>query len=391
MSNYLKMFYTLTLILFSQPNFGLAQDYYRIGPYGLIHSNTDVPLVYSLNIKGLVDKYFPGSKMETLMDLNWENGKRYSFNNVFFQVGLYPTVREAEDAMLLGLQSGTDLGFSEGPVYGEKIGDNVWYSPSRNQRGEYILGLGFIRYNAVLFIGLKNMDLEGNYLLSLSKNIDQDIINGAPYLKSRKTISPPIINSVDISPKEILLYDTMVFTLDAFDPEGYSFTYHLLLGFHPSEYPDNILILKAIPGIFPFEDALLGPHKLKFWVMNENHLFSSPKELQVTFLSPSWVNSDEAGWNTPQVFTLSQNTPNPFNPTTTISFTLPISGNTTLTIYNAAGQKVRTLISGNQTTGIHSVLWDGKDDFGKLVSSGVYIVRLSMGKYSDIRKMMLVR
>jgi Tol biopolymer transport system component len=90
-------------------------------------------------------------------------------------------------------------------------------------------------------------------------------------------------------------------------------------------------------------------------------------------------------------FALTGNYPNPFNPTTTISFTLPASGAATLSVYSITGQKVRELVSGHLSAGVHSVVWDGLDASGKQVSSGVYLSRLSMGNHTAAGRMLLAK
>ena len=96
----------------------------------------------------------------------------------------------------------------------------------------------------------------------------------------------------------------------------------------------------------------------------------------------------------PENFSLEQNFPNPFNPSTFINYTIPQSVNlinTQLEIFNVLGQKVRTLINSRQSAGPHSVQWDGRDDAGKLLVSGVFIYRLKMGNFVDMKKMLLVK
>ncbi|MCD4796055.1 MAG: T9SS type A sorting domain-containing protein, partial [Candidatus Cloacimonetes bacterium] len=92
---------------------------------------------------------------------------------------------------------------------------------------------------------------------------------------------------------------------------------------------------------------------------------------------------------------LMQNYPNPFNPETTISFsTAEDTENTELIIYNIKGQKVKQLISNsaNQlSSGQHSVVWNGRDDNGELVSSGVYFYKLKTDNKELTRKMLLVK
>jgi hypothetical protein len=93
----------------------------------------------------------------------------------------------------------------------------------------------------------------------------------------------------------------------------------------------------------------------------------------------------------PVGFALTGNYPNPFNPSTTISFTLPSPGAVNLAIYDIAGRKVRDLASGSLPAGFHSVTWDGRDTNGKSVSSGVYISRLTQGERTVSRRMTLMK
>ena len=100
----------------------------------------------------------------------------------------------------------------------------------------------------------------------------------------------------------------------------------------------------------------------------------------------------------PKVFALAANYPNPFNPATTIAWELPQAARVSLIIYNALGQKVRKLVSTVQAPGRHQQLWDGRDDGGNSVSSGVYIYRLAAlsqnGEqifFAESRKMMLIK
>ena len=93
----------------------------------------------------------------------------------------------------------------------------------------------------------------------------------------------------------------------------------------------------------------------------------------------------------PSSFQLYQNIPNPFNPTTTIRFDLAEPSPVRLAVFNVVGQKIRTLLDGYKPAGNHSVQWDGKDDWGQDVGSGVYLYRLTMEGQTQVRKMFLVR
>jgi hypothetical protein len=88
---------------------------------------------------------------------------------------------------------------------------------------------------------------------------------------------------------------------------------------------------------------------------------------------------------------LHRNYPNPFNPTTNISFSLPKEDDIELTIYNIKGQKVKTLYSGIAEEGKHSMVWEGKDTNGKSVSSGIYFYKLKTESKELTRKMLLLK
>jgi len=93
----------------------------------------------------------------------------------------------------------------------------------------------------------------------------------------------------------------------------------------------------------------------------------------------------------PAVYSLSQNYPNPFNPTTTIDYSIPESGHVELAIYNLAGQKVRTLVNETKQAAFYKVVWDGKNDMGESVASGLYFYRLVSSNFSKIEKMTLIK
>jgi hypothetical protein len=93
----------------------------------------------------------------------------------------------------------------------------------------------------------------------------------------------------------------------------------------------------------------------------------------------------------PLTFDLKQNYPNPFNPSTIISYQIPQSELVTLEIYNALGEKVRTLVNQVQEIGYYQIEWDGKNNFGNQLSSGIYLYRITAGNYVKVMKMVLLR
>jgi flagellar hook assembly protein FlgD len=85
------------------------------------------------------------------------------------------------------------------------------------------------------------------------------------------------------------------------------------------------------------------------------------------------------------------NYPNPFNPQTTIAYQLPQAGPVRLTLYNVAGQVVRRLVDQEQAAGRYHVVWDGKDDQGRDMVSGVYLYRMQAAPFQQTRRLVLVK
>ena len=90
-------------------------------------------------------------------------------------------------------------------------------------------------------------------------------------------------------------------------------------------------------------------------------------------------------------FTLSQNYPNPFNPTTSIPYTLETTAHVSLTVYDMAGREIRKIAEGLFSAGTYLSTWEGTDNSGSPVPSGIYFVRLQVADRSLVRKMILTR
>lgn len=125
------------------------------------------------------------------------------------------------------------------------------------------------------------------------------------------------------------------------------------------------------------------------WVDNRN----AGRGFDVFLNSDQYTSTDveDHDVDLPRQFELEQNFPNPFNPETAIRYELRASQPVKLTIFNALGQEVRTLIDEFQAAGVHSVVWDGRSAAGTAVASGVYFYRLQAGSYSETRKMALLK
>ena len=100
---------------------------------------------------------------------------------------------------------------------------------------------------------------------------------------------------------------------------------------------------------------------------------------------------EERQGNAPEDFTLEQNYPNPFNNDTVIRFALPQPAAVELTVYNLAGQQVAQLWRGQRPAGNYALNWDGRNDRGRALATGVYIYRLRAGDLVRSRKLLLLR
>jgi hypothetical protein len=100
---------------------------------------------------------------------------------------------------------------------------------------------------------------------------------------------------------------------------------------------------------------------------------------------------EETSSDVPKTYDLAQNYPNPFNPTTTIRYQLPERTHVRLAIYNVMGQRVRVLVDEPKPIGRYKVMWDGRNDAGEVVASGVYFYRMQAGTFTTTRKLVFLK
>ena len=93
----------------------------------------------------------------------------------------------------------------------------------------------------------------------------------------------------------------------------------------------------------------------------------------------------------PQVYALHQNYPNPFNPVTTIRFDVPEESHIRLDVYNVLGQRVQTLVNGNMQPGFHVIRWNGTNDTGTPLASGMYFYIIHSSKFTAVKKLVLMK
>ncbi|MCH7769964.1 MAG: T9SS type A sorting domain-containing protein [Bacteroidetes bacterium] len=93
----------------------------------------------------------------------------------------------------------------------------------------------------------------------------------------------------------------------------------------------------------------------------------------------------------PIEFSVTQNYPNPFNPSTTIKYSIPQQSLVTIKVYDILGTEVKTLVNGERTPGIYSVQWNGDNNYGSKVATGIYIYRVVAGNFVQVKKMILMK
>lgn len=124
------------------------------------------------------------------------------------------------------------------------------------------------------------------------------------------------------------------------------------------------------------------PNAQVFNTMHDEHMKALYRELN---------KDEEEEIPIPPQAMISANYPNPFNPSTTIAFSIPKDANTKLCIYNIKGQKVKDIVNGDLLKGFHKAVWDGKDNCNRSVGSGVYLISLESGGKTSVRKVTLMK
>ena len=128
-----------------------------------------------------------------------------------------------------------------------------------------------------------------------------------------------------------------------------------------------------------FGGIAIGTCTCSKFILNGSMLISSVKDSSL--IKPA----------VPSMFRLLQNYPNPFNPTTTIHYTLPGASDVKIQIFNSVGQLIRNLEQKSQQPGGNQVIWDGRNDQGQPVPSGLYYYQIVSDGFKEVRKMTLLK
>lgn len=148
---------------------------------------------------------------------------------------------------------------------------------------------------------------------------------------------------------------------------------------------------ESLPWLSQFEGQNFQPEQLQYAHAYDptESLYAVVEYAIMIFEKPTLVAEEEM--ETPKYFELHQSFPNPFNNNTVIKYSLTKTTDVSLVIYNILGQKVRTLVREEKQSGPQTVIWDGKDDKGRDLSSGIYFYQLQAGKLTQTRRMVLLK
>jgi len=146
----------------------------------------------------------------------------------------------------------------------------------------------------------------------------------------------------------------------------------------------------SIPSIPTLIESYSGCREVREMLLIDNYLLTGNNRSGFAIITLDGLLESNENEIIPNSFNL-KNYPNPFNPTTNINFSLQSNTEVELSIYNIKGQKVRTLVDGNIEKGDHSVMWNGSDESGNPVSSGIYLYKLKTKDNQKTNRMLLLK
>jgi hypothetical protein len=212
---------------------------------------------------------------------------------------------------------------------------------------------------------------------------DQDFIGAAGLLDGFPDV---YVDSAKVFPLGAL-YNTEVL-LPLFDETGPLYSY-ISSDSMSSEYHGSV-----VGAMGSSNDYGLVLTDFPLYFLDETDAGSLVDAVMELFEEPMSIGEGGEPLTFPRVFSLSQNYPNPFNPSTTIKYDIPLGGNSIpveILVYDIRGRFVRKLVDQEKEPGRYQVHWDGRDNRGQKVSSGVYLYRIEAGDFSSARKMVLMR
>lgn len=272
--------------------------------------------------------------------------------NLYDTVFQNPTFRQISDSLEESVSSLLLLGFWQ------RIGE-TWYRIG----GHYVSAAGACDFYSWIAISDPASDntetgAKGRILPPHDPHPDDDTLHN---IKGFVSHDAYVSGTLDIDP-----YGTALWELTAFDGD-------------------------SLPRLSEFEGQNFQPDQEQYAHAYDpaESLFVVVEYAVMILQKPTLVEGEDE--TIPSSFELFQSYPNPFNNTTAIKYRLQKTADVSLVIYNVLGQKVRTLVEEEKQRGAVTVIWDGKDEQGKDLSSGIYFYRLTAGEVSQTRKMVLLK
>jgi len=222
-------------------------------------------------------------------------------------------------------------------------------------------------------------------------------------------VTIPLSFSDGVVLKEVVFEDTRVSYFDLKIAKINNEENTVLIGLLTQVWPESREYLDAGEGtvaklVFEVVDASVSEITLEGIVMEDPHhsltyvyntrvdsASARQKRTEIDFGTVSVSLSSAHDASLPSTFSLEQNYPNPFNPTTSIDFGLPVASHVRLVVYNMLGQQVTSVIDDDMPAGQHTVTWDGNNDTGGQVATGIYFYRLEADGFKETKKMMLLK
>ncbi len=234
----------------------------------------------------------------------------------------------------------------------------------------------------------------GGNLFSLSYNVNGDrftLVNAQPLVADSYNFIVAPAGQSPINPRSGQVVHAGTVTLSW--PDAGSVSLQIA---HDPAFSDMVLNTDVTSNTYDFLASAPGDNDTStyYWRLlpsGQTSLSGEMGKIGVFHVSGVITDVDDGSAPLPLSFRLGQNYPNPFNPATTIQFTTAERSFVTLEITNIVGQKVRTLLAQPMTAGSHQVTWLGRNDAGQEVSSGIYFYRLSTGKHTAVKKMILLK
>ena len=173
------------------------------------------------------------------------------------------------------------------------------------------------------------------------------------------------------------------FIMELFDPPGAAVPFLEQLDLDRPEWQEIEVPVRNLNGGQILESIRFRGNRQGTFFLDDVRLLARPAPITAVLENHADVQ--------PEHLSLEQNCPNPFNSDTVIHFALPVRDQVELSIYNLAGQRVVTLLQGQRPPGLYTLRWDGRDEAGAELASGVYLYRLQAGEQIEQRKLLLLR